>query len=244
MRTRFAALLILLVALFCVSAVPNARAAEKAAAPLIEGGTMRVMLYPGVDGSTTAVLVQYAIPSTDVLPARVRIPVPAHAHIGWVGEVAQETGPDTQRTYEVKNDGAGEYVEFTLTKSKTGQVDFSNLPLSNENGELGARMEWTQSSSAASTQFEVRLPATVHGVKISPKPKGAPDKNEYGETLYTLASHKMKIGDKETVSVSYKNGAGVGPVSLNYLLVVAAIILAVVAIVLITLALKRSNNRG
>ena len=243
LRTRIAFLLIL-VAMVVTFGAPGLAYSAQAPAPLVEDGIMQVMLFPAVDGSSTAVLVQYEIPSTTVLPARVRIPVPAQAHVGWVGEISLKTGPDTQRDYEIKNEGGREFVEFTLSESKTGQVDFSGLPLTNEKGALNARLEWEQSSAAKTTVFEVRLPSKVHDVKISPKPQGSPDKNEYGETLYSLSSRDMKIGEKETITVSYREGAGVGPFSSENLLIGLAAALGVVALVLIIFMIKRPKKRG
>lgn len=233
----------LAVVLFCVVAPKSAHGAQ-APAPLIEDGTMRVMLYPGVDGSTTAVLVQYTIPSTTVLPARVRIPIPAGAHIGWVGEISLKTGPDTQRSYTIKNEGGNEFVEFTLSQSKIGQVDLSGLALTVQNGTLNARLDWKQASAAKTTQFEVRLPAKVHGVSISPKPQASPDRNKYGETLYSLPSRSMNIGDEQSIVVSYKNGAGIGPMSYQGVLIAAAVLLGIIAVVMILFALKRPKKMG
>lgn len=211
-------------------------------APLAENGTMRVMVYPGVDGSSTAVLVQYAIPGSVELPARIRIPQPQGARVGWAGEISSETGLDNKLPYTSITDEAGTYVEFTLTKSRTGQVDFSGLPLTTKDGALHANVVWKQTAPAEKTLFEVRLPAEIHAVKITPQQEGSPDKNDYGETLYTLPTKTMKVGQSSTIDVSYKTGSGLGGTSLTSLLVIAAVILAVVAFVLITLAFKHTQK--
>lgn len=229
----------LLVGIFgCLLVAPaTAGAAQKA--PLTEAGILRVVVYPGVDTKSTAVLAQYEVPTDTPLPARVRIPLPENGHVGWAGEINPAVGLDNELEYTIGSDRFGSYVELTLEKSKTAQVDFSHLPLTSNEGVFGANVKWVQTTNAARTQFEVRLPAEVHGVKITPKPVGEVDKNDYGETQYSLPTKELALGATETISVSYKTGGGVGPVSYTSVLVIAAVLLAVAAFVLVFLAFKR-----
>lgn len=234
-RCAFALVIALSIAVFSLPAL--AGAAEKA--PLIETGVLRVVVYPGVDAKTTAVLAQYEAPESTTLPARVRIPLPETAHVGWAGEINPEVGLDNELPYTIGSNKSGSYVELTLKESKTAQVDYSHLPLTIKGSEMSAKVTWAQSVNAERTEFEVRLPASVHSVKINPEPVGGADKNDYGETQYSLPTKQLSLGDIETIDVSYKTGAGVGPVSYTSALVIAAIVLTVIAFVLITLAFKR-----
>lgn len=233
--------MLMLTVCMCMAATPGlAGAAEKI--PLAEDGIVRVVVYPGVDGKTTAVLTQYEVPDNTTLPARVRIPLPQNAHVGWAGEINPEVGLDNELPFTIGSNQFGSYVELTLKESKTAQVDYNEFPLTVKSGEMSAKFSWVQTVAAVRTEFEVRLPEDVHGVKISPKPVGDAEKNEYGETQYSLPTKELAVGAVEAVSISYRTGAGVGPVSYTSVLVVAAIVLAVIACVLIVLAFKRKQT--
>lgn len=209
--------------------------------PLVTDGEYRVLLYPGVGNSQeTAVIVKVIVPSTTVLPARVRIPIPMGARVGWAGELATQTGPDTELPYVTVNVDGKSFVEFTLNKSKTGQVDFSGLVLSNDGTTLSTHLDWTQSVQAQSTSFAVRLPANIHAVTISPKPSGSPERNDEGESLYSLGTKMLAVGDKQTITVSYKPGAGVGAFDTNTLVIAGVVVLLVVALALFVFILRRN----
>lgn len=216
-----------------------AKAAEQA--PLVTDGEYRVLLYPGVGNSQeTAVIAKVIVPSTTMLPARVRIPIPTGARVGWVGELATQTGPDTELPYVTVNIDGNSFVEFTLDKSKTGQVDFNGLVLSNDAGTLSTRLDWVQTVQAQSTSFAVRLPANIHAVTISPKSSGGPEKNADGESLYSLGTKTLAVGDKQTITVSYKPGAGVGAFDINALVIAGVVVLLVIALVLFVFTLRRN----
>lgn len=236
---RFAQLLALCTLCAVSFSATAAYAAEQA--PLVTDGEYRVLLYPGAGNSQeTAVIVKVIVPSMTVLPARVRIPIPSGARVGWAGELATQTGPDTELPYVTVNIDGKSFVEFTLDKSKTGQVDFSGLVLSNDGTTFSTRLDWVQSVQAQSTSFSVRLPANIHAVNIAPKPSGSPEKNSDGESLYSLGTKTLAVGDKQTITVSYKSGAGVGAFDANTLVIAGVVVLLVTALVLFVFILRRN----
>lgn len=222
---------------------PSAYAAQ---APLFTGGSMRVMVSPGVKASpdTTAVLVQTDVPKSVELPVRVRIPVPRGAQVGWAGEITPFVGEDVSRQHRLKQSASGAYVEITVQEYRTVQVDFDGLPLTlSTDGTRSARVEWTQTVPAPQTTFSVLIPENSRAIEIAPEQSGKPAKNESGQKLYSLGAETLAVGRSMTVTASYKEGAAIGDVSnpLTFALIVAATLLVLAACGLVFMLRKRER---
>jgi hypothetical protein len=183
-----------------VSASPSDTATP---APLVEG-PFSVQIGPNQDPGQPGkliVIMSINLPSDVSLPARVRIPIPPGAMVTWAGEVlGGDVSADPQRTYTV-HDGVGgaQYVEFTMTQSRRGQVDTVAGPLTVKGADVSAKMSFVQSVPSTSTEFAVRIPANASNVKIDPAPSGSPETNSSGESLYYVGTQTLPIGTKLTL---------------------------------------------
>jgi hypothetical protein len=188
------------------SAAPKASAA--ASAPLA-AGPINVQVGPGEENNTTVVIIGITIDPSIKLPVRVRIPVPPAATVAWAGEIlGGDPNADPQAQYTL-HDGAGgaQYAEFTMSKSRIGQIDTYAAPLKNDGKTVSTQVTYVQSVPSTSTIFSVRLPANISNVKIDPTPTAPAEKNTSGESLYLVGGSSMATGAKQAISIAYSLGA-------------------------------------
>lgn len=190
----------LLLAACLLLAIP----AQALAAPSADVAPMDVQVWPGAEPGQLLVIVSTFLPEGTKLPATVRIPVVAGMKILWAGEIGGSGSNDRQVQPTIKKGAGGDYAEFQVTQFPQAQVEFGSVPLSQTAGGFSAEVGFVQTVPMESTSFSVRLPAGVSDVKIDPAPAGTPDRNNVGETLYTLPSKQLKAGDKQVVSIAYR----------------------------------------
>jgi hypothetical protein len=160
------------------------------------------------------------------LPARVRVPIAQGATIQWAGEIlGGVAGADPERTFKIVDGaGGGKYAEFTLEKSRRGQIDGTGGVLKNNGDIVSFASAWIQSVETSSVLLSVRLPAGVSRVKISPQPEGTPQTNMQGESLYAIPVVKLAVGQKQDMSVVYStNPSGAAPANNNATMVLIAL---------------------
>ena len=137
------------------------------------------------------------------------------------------------------NGQGGQYAEFTLTKSRRGQIDSIASPLAVSGTVVSTSVDWVQSATSAETVFSVRVPSAVSDIKITPAPEGRPVTNELGEALYLLPAVTLDAGEKQAVNVSYNTLPPVeavpAPPSANAIIIAlgAGLVLAIIALVLV-----------
>jgi len=231
-----------LIALACAtvaSPVTSAVAADStSAAPsdmrAVAGAIDAQMWMSGNPGEAVAI-VSVTLDESVQLPAVVQIPLVKGMVVDWAGEISDsgDISQDVELTYTLKDGAGGQYVEMRLAKFRVGQIDLSGKPMTVTGTDVSAVFEYVQSAPAVQTGFAVRLPPGAGAVRIDPAPVGDPVVNAGGESLYSLPDKVMKVGDAQTVSVSYStageaSAAGTGG-SLNTVLglLAAALVLAV-----------------
>lgn len=238
--------LIVLLALVLAAVLP----AGAVAAPEAPQGQLDVQLWMDADPGKAIAIVSISLPEQAKLPALVRIPIPTGTTIDWSGEIAgTDASGDVPHEAQVKQGGGGSYAEFTVEKSRRAQIEVSGIAQQSDAVGTSAKLEWVQSVPATVVAFSVRLPAGAKTVEIDPVPAGEPARNEQGETLYTLPSQELEVGEKTAISVTYGTGATTGgapaPSTLQAGTVVGvlAAILAVAFVVLLVVLQRRPGRR-
>lgn len=199
------ALLVPSMALAAPGSSAGASASVAASAALAPEGVIEVQAWPGADAGQLVVIVSLRLPSSTPLPTRVRIPVPDKMVLDWSGEIsADPAAGDLQRPFKLIKGANGTYAEFTVMGSRFAQAEFSGIPLVTKDGVSSGAFTFRQSVPSTTTSFSIRLLADTEPVSMNPPSKGPIDRNENGETLYTLLTKSMKLGDTQSVAVSYK----------------------------------------
>jgi hypothetical protein len=227
---------------------PAATAAPKsvsASAPVdaAAGGPIDLQIWPGQAGKT-AIITVVEVDAKTKLPVTVRVPVTPGSTVEWVGEILGGSAEsDIEAPYKLIQGQGGQFAEFTLTKSRRGQVDAIGFPLEISGDKVLLALEYVQSVSSPLTAMSVRVPAEVTKVKISPKPSGDPVDNADGESLYTLEPVALKPGEKQKVTLSYSTIPPVEPApgsELNGVLIGLGIALVVAVIAMVVVVRRRS----
>jgi hypothetical protein len=209
------------------------------------GGSVDLQIWPGQLGKT-AIITVVEVDGAVKLPATVRVPVVPGSTVEWAGEIlGGPAATDIEQPFKLVQGQGGQFAEFTLTKSHRGQVDAVGFPLTVTSEVLSVSVDWVQSVTSPQTTISVRVPGNVSKVKIKPKPTGDPEENADGEMLYTLKPKTYKLGEKETISVSYSS---VPPVQrapgseFNTALIVLGVALVIVVVGFAVLLVRQKRN--
>jgi hypothetical protein len=229
------------------TATPSPTAAAGGGGP---ASTIEVQIWPSeADGSS--VIVSAEIPADVKLPYTLRLPMPAGLNITWCGEImGGGAADDKEVTYTVEEGRGGKALVMTLSKSRIGQFEGTLSSPVQAGGRTEATMEWIQSAPAGEEHFAVKLANTAGDPKIEPAPEGAPQQNETGERLYSLATQKLSIGQTLKIGVSWTTvaaGSQTSPVSTSgsgsYDVVLIALSVALaVALVALIVVLTKANK--
>ena len=214
----------------------------------VANGVLELQAWP--ENGSLVVVVALTVPPTVALPVTVRIPVPAEAQVQWTGEVlGGDPNLDPSRVHKIKTSPVGgRYAEFTLETTRAAQMD-SVLPVLKTSGpDVSAAFSWVQSVSSPSMTFSVRVPTGATNVRITPRPRAAPDVGSGGQTLYSGDPIPLTPGSKTAVSVAYTLGAAAGaaPASANrgssLIYFVVSALAVVVGILVVVLTRQRDAS--
>jgi hypothetical protein len=239
--------IVVAVALALVLTGASAALGAEAAAP----AEMDVQMWPGAQAGQVVVIVSQRLPESAQLPATVRLPVPAGMNVDWAGEIAgADASQDPTRPYTLKQGEGGQYAELEISESRQAQIELSGIPLSVEGSVFTAVVEYVQSVPSQAVGFSVRLPNGAAAQSIEPLPVGEPDRNEVGETLYTLPSKNLKPGESIRLSASYQLAPSVPvpaqPASTdptNVIVVLAVLLVAAAVALLLVLRRQRAADQ-
>jgi hypothetical protein len=231
---------------FAAPAATSAPQSASASTPVdaAAGGPIDLQIWPGQAGET-AIITVVEVDAATKLPVTVRVPVVPGSTVEWVGEILGGTAEaDVEVPYKLVQGQGGQFAEFTLTKSRRGQVDAIGFPLETSGDKVLLAVEYVQTVSSPLTTVSVRVPANVTKVKISPKPSGDPFDNADGESLYTLEPVALKPGEKQKISLSYSTIPPVEPTpgsEANLVLIGLGIALVIAVIAMIVVINRRST---
>lgn len=219
-----------------------------AKAPVATPVDVQVQLWPAERGGAQLVISADLAENTR-LPATVRIPLPAGAEPGWVGEVSGgDISGDILRQFTIEKGDGGQVLVLTLEKYRSAQVEANFTAPTAIGGKMASTLDWVQSAPAATTHFAVKMTTGTADVAIDPVPTGAPQQNDAGERLYTVASRHLDPGKTFTMTATFAYGAqtaattasGGGGGSTVLVVLVALLAAAVMAFVVVAV---RSRTR-
>lgn len=204
-----------------------------------------VQVWPGGEPGGVALLTGVAVGPEVSLPVTVSVPVPEGFELVWVGEnLGGDVSADPTRPYVEKTGPDGRWVEFSLRTARAGQVECVMSPLVTKDGKTTAALEWRQSVPASITGFSVRLPAGADDPSIVPAPVGSPDANETGDTLYTLPSRQLVVGERMKLSIAYATAAATTSGDADSSTAILGVLLAALVLATAALALVLVRRRG
>lgn len=195
----------------------------------------------------TMLLVSGTLPADAKLPADVVLTAPAGAQVQWAGEIlGGDVSKDPTVEYKVAKQGDSDVYSFTLTKSRTGQIEVLGTGLVGTVGaDRGATVNWLAPVDAKEVSVSVRVPKSAQvltpaeGAKLEPGPTGY--------SFYTLTEKDVKAGDVTNLTFTYSvptspasapgAGGGIAPV------VIVIVALAFGAIVVIAVRRKSATKR-
>lgn len=223
--------------------------AAKTPGPFATPTEMQVQLWPSeVDGAVLIISMDLAPDAA--LPATVRIPLPDNATPGWVGEISSAgLDSDIKRDYTLEQGTGGRMVVFRIEKFRSAQIEASYTEPQVIGDKLVSTLEWVQSAPAPVTNFSVKMAPNTKDVAVDPVPTGAPQSNDQGERLYTVAASPLKPGAKFAVTVAYRSGAapttagGVAAGGQTLLIVVVILLAAAVAVLILMVVRARGRQR-
>jgi hypothetical protein len=207
---------------------------------------MEVHLWPGVSKGETLVVVGVTLPEKVKLPATVRIPIIPGSELGWAGEVASTTAEaDVRVEPRVVKGVGGDYAEFEVKTFHRAQIELSGLAYASKGTKVSGEVEFVQTAPADVTAFALRVPATASKLKIDPQPRGEPRKNSAGESLYTLPSKELKLGQKVKVTFSFDTAlpSAKAPMEPTTKLIIALVVLLVLAVLGVVVLFLRSGGK-
>lgn len=220
-----------------------------AAAPVAEGAT-DVQLWPGAIAGQLVVIVTVTLDETVELPATVQIPVPEGMEADWAGEILAQGDPadDPQREFTLEQGTGGQYARMEISESNQAQMEFSGVPLTVSGSEYSATLRYVQTVPTSLVGFSVRLPSGASSVVIDPPAPREPDRNETGETLYTLPSFELNPGAAQSVSVSYVLGdrspSGVSSESGTVIGILVAMLAGAIVLLLFVMSRQRKVDQA
>jgi hypothetical protein len=162
------------------------------------------------DQGSNILLVSGQLPESATLPAQVQLAVPTGSEFQWAGEILG--GPpseDPSVKYTVAKSGDVDVYTFTLTTSRTGQLEVASPSSVTASGQTyTAALKWTSPTDLEQLRLNVRVPqdaqlqSTVEGAKMTP----AGD----GYSYYQKIVDGVKAGQTEDLSFVYTATAAAG----------------------------------
>jgi len=120
----------------------------------------------------TVLMVSGTLADSATLPAEVELSVPAGGEIQWAGEILGGPVENDPKVAYTKSEGDGfDLYRFTLTKSRTAQIETALTGVSSFDGTTyGTTLRWIPSQDVPSVRISARVQA---GAKIAEASPGA-----------------------------------------------------------------------
>lgn len=132
------------------------------------------------DNGKQLLMVAGTVPTETALPAEVELAVPTGLELQWAGEIlGGDAANDPSVTYKVTKSGSSDIYRFTLTKSRTAQIELAMPGAVRVDGSnYAASLLWTPSQDVREVKMGFRIPANaqivtpVEGAAEAPGPTG------------------------------------------------------------------------
>ena len=206
--------------------------------------SMDVTRHSDTDGGV--LLVSGELPADTKLPAEAELSVPAGLPLQWIGEIlGGASADDPELKYTKTTVGGSDIYRFTLTKSRTAQVE---APLSDKLAFDGTTytplVAWTAVQDVPEVRLNLRVPQSAQ--IASPSPEAALLPGDANYSFYSKSFKNVKAGDTLDLTVAYTL-PGVGapaagataPASSNSAVPIVVVLLAIAAFAGLVVAVRR-----
>jgi hypothetical protein len=148
-------------------------------------------------------LVSGELPASASLPAQAELSVPAGSELQWIGEIlGGEASADPALTYTKTTVGGSDVYRFTLTKSRTAQIE---VPIADTQAFDGttytSSLAWTATQNVPEVSLNLRVPQSAKIATAVPGAVMQPGDASY--SFYTKSVKNVKAGDQLTFAVGY-----------------------------------------
>jgi len=165
---------------------------------------LRISFWPEYEDSQVFVLEKVQYPADTPLPVEVKMAVPKGATLRWTGEiVGTDASQDITATPKVNEQADYDEVVFTLTKSRTAQLEAKWAGLKVKGKDRSLILDWTQRYDAKQTVFEFRKPSEVTDLKLS-EPFGQTSPSASGREFTETAPLSLAVGQTVNLNIVYK----------------------------------------
>jgi hypothetical protein len=160
-----------------------------------------VTRHSGEGGGVT--LVSGELPASASLPAQAELSVPAGSELQWIGEIlGGESSADPALTYTKTTVGGSDVYRFTLTKSRTAQIE---VPIPDAQPFDGttytSSLAWTATQNVPEVGLNLRVPQSAKIATAVPGAVMQPGDSSY--SFYTKTVKNVKAGDQLALAVGY-----------------------------------------
>jgi hypothetical protein len=148
-------------------------------------------------------LVSGELPASASLPAQAELSVPAGSELQWIGEIlGGEASADPTLKYTKTTVGGSDVYRFTLTKSRTAQIE---VPIADTQPFDGttytSSLAWTATQNVPEVSLNLRVPQSAKIATAVPGAVMQPGDSSY--SFYTKSVKNVKAGDQLALAVGY-----------------------------------------
>lgn len=165
-------------------------------------GEVLVSIWPEQDDNQIMLVERATFPDETPLPIQVVLPAPAGSNVQWAGEImGSDTSKDVGATPSVNSLPDHEEVNFTLTKSRVGQIEVRWSGLRKSGQKRTIDLFWKQYYESKSVVFQFRRPSKISDLKLSAPfpPAVVKSTKEY----ITAIPQAYSLGQEQRVTITY-----------------------------------------
>lgn len=174
---------------------------------------LHISLWPEYNDNQIMFMEGVRYSESTPLPIEVKMAVPKGASVIWTGDLmGGDAAQDVAATPKVNPMPDYDEVVFTLTKSRTGQLE-AQWPALKVNGqEREINLEWTQRYEAKRVTFDLRVPTQATDIKMSP-PASTTGVIMTQQEFIDVAPLNLAVGQKQDFNITYKRSTNVPSVT-------------------------------
>ncbi len=210
---------------------------------------MDVTRHYGQDGGV--LLVSGELPAATTLPAEAELSVPAGSQLQWIGEIlGGASSEDPELTYTKTTVGASDIYRFTLTKSRTAQIEVPAPGAQPFDGSTyTSSLTWVATQEVPSVRMNLRVPQAAKIASPSPDAALLPGDSTY--SFYSKTFKNVKAGDTLDLAVAYSLPAAgtastgaAAPAGSNSAVPIMLVLLVLAAFAALIFAVRRKMTGG
>jgi hypothetical protein len=155
-------------------------------------------------------LVSGDLPSTASLPAQAELSVPAGSELQWIGEIlGGDPTADPALKYAKTTVGGSDIYRFTLTKSRTAQIEVPIAQAQEFDGTAySSAIAWTATQDVPEVRLSLRVPQAAQ--IATPQAGAALTPGDAGYAFYSKTFQNVKSGDPLELATRYSIPAVTG----------------------------------